>query len=50
MVVFAFVLGLLFTAAVASVVPFKGNNANSSNLDYHFVPGAGDVFGAQWAR
>ena len=50
MVVFAFVLGVLLTAAVASVVPFKGNNANSSNLDYHFVPGAGDVFGAQWVR
>ena len=50
MVVVAFIIGLVLTAAVASFVPFKGNNVNASNLDYHFVPASGYVFGARGIR
>ncbi len=45
MVIVAFLLGVVITGAVLSAVP-SNDESSRHELDYHYVPYAGDCFGA----
>ncbi len=42
----AFVLSLIVTGAVASLLDVEAGTSRMDQPDYHFVPFAGDAFGA----
>jgi hypothetical protein len=43
----AFVLSLIVTGAVASLLDVEAGTSRMDQPDYHFVPYAGDAFGAR---
>jgi hypothetical protein len=46
MVLLAFVGSVLITSIVASFIPVDTMSSHADQPDYHFVPFAGDVWGA----
>ena len=42
----AFICSVVITGAIVSLVPLKSDPSPASKNDYHFVPFAGDVWGA----
>lgn len=42
----AFIISIIATGAVASLLNVESGSTNASQPDYHFVPFAGDALGA----
>ena len=46
MTIVAFIVSIVLTGIVASLVPVTTGTEEAVNADYHYVPAMGDVFGA----